>query len=121
MDWNELLQSVLMAVLPILATALTGWALAQMRLAWGKFEATKPELAKYLEMAAGFAVDAAEQMKLADLITDKKAYALGVAEDWLALKGIKIDLHLIEAAIEAAVLAANQRQLELESLVISRG
>jgi len=108
MDWNELLQGVLMQVLPFLAVALTGWALAQMRLAWGKFEATKPDVAYFLEQAGRFAVDAAEQMGLVGLIDEKKTYALQIAEDWMALKGVKVDLHLIEAAIEAAVLEANQ-------------
>ena len=121
MDWSILLQKVLEVILPFLATALTGWALAQMRLAWGKFEATKPEIAYYLEAAAQFAVAAAEQMGLAELIDDKKSYALQIAEDWLALKGLKIDLHLLEAAIEAAVLAANIRKEKSDSLIESRG
>ena len=110
MDWSDLLQKVLEVVLPFLATALTGWAYAQMKLAWGKFQNTKPDIARFLEVAADFAVAAAEQMNLAGLIDDKKSYALQVAEDWLALKGLKIDLHLLEAAIEAAVLAANQEK-----------
>ena len=107
MEWSELLQKILEAILPILATALTGWALAQARLAWGKFAETKPDVAHFLAQAAAFGVGAAEQMGLAELIDDKKSYALQIAEDWLALKGIKVDLHLLDAAIEKAVGDAN--------------
>ena len=37
------------------------------------------------------------------MIKDKKVYAFDIAERWLELHGIKIDLDLIDAAIEAAV------------------
>ena len=107
MDWSELLQKILEAILPILATALTGWLVAQARLAWGRFAETKPDIARILAQAADFGVGAAEQMGLAGFIDDKKSYALQIAEDWLALKGIKIDLHLLDAAIEKAVGDAN--------------
>jgi len=56
-----------------------------------------------LEEAAVFAVMAAEQAGAAELIKDKKVYAFDIAERWLELRGIKIDLDLIDAAIEAAV------------------
>jgi len=103
MDWSKILETVLLAVLPLLATALTGWILARIGVEWQKFKNAKPDIADLLARGAMFAVQAAEQMGLAKLIDDKKTYALQIAEDWLLLKGVKIDLHLIEAAIEKAV------------------
>jgi len=103
MDWSKILESVLLVVLPILATALTTWVLAKIGVEWQRFKNAKPDIADLLARGALFAVQAAEQMGLAKLIDDKKTYALQIAEDWLLLKGVKIDLHLIEAAIEKAV------------------
>jgi hypothetical protein len=40
---------------------------------------------------------------MAGYVEDKKTYALHIAERWLAAKGLRIDLELIDAAIEAAV------------------
>jgi precorrin isomerase len=56
-----------------------------------------------LEWVARTAVYAAEQAGAADLIEDKKDYAIEVAEMWLESKRLPIDIEMIEAAIEAAV------------------
>ena len=114
MDWSKILESVLVYVLPILAAALTTWVLAKVKVEWENFKRLKPNLANLLEQGAMFAVVAAEQMGIAKLIDDKKTYALQIAEDWLLLKGVKIDLHLIEAAIEKAVLEL--RKVGVENL-----
>jgi len=104
MDWSNLLQSILEAILPILATALTGWLVAQTRLAWGKFEDNKPDLAWTLEEAARMAVKAAEQLGLNDAIDDKLSYAVDIVERYLQTKKLNVDIELILAAIEKAVL-----------------
>jgi hypothetical protein len=99
-------EQVLLAVLPLLAVALAGWLVAQGKLAWVRAKEYAPNLMGALAEAAAFAVQAAEQSKLAGLIVDKKAEALTVAELYLQSLGFKVDLHLIDAAIEKAVFEA---------------
>jgi hypothetical protein len=103
----ELLQKigeqVLLNVAPILAVALLGWLFAQGKLAWARAKAYAPDWAEAVESAADLAVKAAEQSKLAGLIESKKDYALEIAEQWLKARGVKVDLHLLDAAIEKAV------------------
>jgi len=57
-----------------------------------------------IEEAAVFAVQAAEQAGAAELIKDKKEYAIQIAEAWLEANHITTDIDLIDAAIEKAVL-----------------
>lgn len=101
--WSEFLQSLLIAILPVLASMLVAVLGAQFKLLWAKAKSYNPDMTDMLEWAARIAVHAAEQAGAAELITDKKAYALDVAEKWLATKGLQIDLDLLDAAIEAAV------------------
>jgi uncharacterized metal-binding protein len=103
MDWNKLAQDLLTLVLPLVAVALVGWLGTQAKLVLAKAKNYAPDLFTALEEAAIIAVKAAEQSKLAGLIDDKKAYALTIAENFLETKGLKVDLHLIDAAIEKAV------------------
>lgn len=103
----------LTALAPVLATLVATWLVAKLRVAWAEFKEFQPDVAFHLEQAAEFAVYAAEQAKVGKLIEDKKVYALGVAEKYLAAKGFTVDLDLIAAAIEAAVLQEfNQPQLK---------
>lgn len=100
---SALLQNTLMLlIVPLMASGIV-WLFAQGRLAWQKFAAEKPDLARELTWAAGQAVKAAEQAGIGGLIADKKKYAIDFVEKLLAMKGIVIDLDPIEAAIEAAV------------------
>lgn len=110
--WTQLLSDILAALLPILVTAAIG-ALAT----WGKAQLARaksyaPDVFDQVTYIADRAVHAAEQAGAAKLITDKKAYALEIAEGWLAKQNIKIDLHLIDAAIEAAVWREINRDAE---------
>lgn len=108
MDWNAILSSVLQAVLivllPPLVVAAVKWILAQANLLVARVREWQPDLVDMVEQAANFAVKAAEQAGIGGLAEDKKKYALEVAEKWLAAKGWPIDLDLIDAAIEKAVL-----------------
>jgi hypothetical protein len=90
----------LLPVVVVFALAYLGKAFVQL---WSEFKFNAPDAANSLERAAEMAVRAAEQAGAANIIDDKKAYALEVAEKWLALRGLRIDLDLIAAAIEAAV------------------
>jgi LL-H family phage holin len=57
-----------------------------------------------LESLASVAVKAAEQAKLAELITDKKTFAVNFISDYLESQGMKFDVKSIAGAVEAAVL-----------------
>ena len=101
--WSALLQNLIVAFVPVLATALTGLLVAQIKLIWAKAKAARPDVIDTLEWAARTAVAAAEQAGAAQLIDDKKEYAMSVADAWLRAKGLDLDLDMISAAVEAAV------------------
>jgi hypothetical protein len=109
MEWSDVLskfvETFLVALVPILVPILAAFVLALVRQTWQKFKSTQSESNIYLlTTIAAIAVKAAEQSKLTGLVTDKKNYAVKVATDYLKSHHITIDLSLIEAAIEAAVL-----------------
>lgn len=97
---SELLQSLLLAFL----VPLAGFA-AQSIISWGK--AKRAEMDKshqeLLNGAVRVAVFAAEQVYGATKGEEKKAYALKVAEQWLAKNNVTLDLDTLDVAIEAAV------------------
>lgn len=99
--WSKILEQVLLAALPILAAAVVGWILQSIREGWARLDDRKREM---IAEAVKVAVYAAEQAGAAGLIEGKKEYALEIAEKWLASKGINLNIDLLDAAIEAAVL-----------------
>lgn len=106
---SAVLQSVLGYVLPLLAVSLTGLVVAKIRETWRRIEMKQPDLTYEVMKVTRLAIAAAEQAGAANLINDKKKYALNIAEKWLSDAGIKIDLDLISAAIEAAIFAEFNR------------
>ena len=100
---SALLQNLILAFAPVLASLITAWLIAQIKLVWQKAQNARPDLMDQLEWAARTAVSAAEQAGAAKLIEDKREYAIGVAGMWLNSKGLNVDIEMIEAAIEAAV------------------
>lgn len=117
MQWDVVLSSVLQAVLivllPPLVAAAVKWLLARAAMAMESVRISRPELAELIEKAADFAVKAAEQAGIAELIEDKKKYALEVAEKWLESYKVTVDLELLSAAIEKSVLELfNSKQAE---------
>ena len=100
---SAVLQKLLEYFLPILAVALVGFLAAKIKYFLAESKAWNPKITSLLEEAAVFAVMAAEQAGAAKLIESKKEYAFDIAERWLELRGVHIDLDLIDAAIEAAV------------------
>lgn len=100
---SDFLQRLALAVIPILAVVLVPLIIAQTRKLWAQAKDANGDIAYAVEQAALLAVKAAEQSGIAGQVADKKAYALTVAEGWLKAQGITVDLHLIDAAIEAAV------------------
>lgn len=106
--WLELLseigEQVLLALSPIIAGMIAAWLGGLIKGAWARaHQIVGEEWAWALDSAASMAVRAAEQLELAGLIKDKKDYAVATAQAYLDQRGIKVDLSLIEAAIEEAV------------------
>jgi hypothetical protein len=108
MEWmpilSKVLEAVLIAVLPPLAVALVGLVVSLVRKWWIEAKLYAPKITDLIEDAARLAVRAAEQAGAAQLIEDKKQYAIEIAEKWLEARGLTVDIDLLDAAIEAAVL-----------------
>lgn len=107
-DWNvilsQVLQAVLIVVLPPIAVFIVKFLQAKIAMLWEEAKAWSPTITQLVEQAARFAVVAAEQAGASQLIQDKKAYAIDVATDWLLEHGVDVNLELVSAAIEKAVL-----------------
>jgi len=100
---NAFLQSLLQAILPVLAGIAAAWLIAQIRIGLAKLKESHPDEYYWLDWLAITVVNAAEQAKLSGLIQDKKHYAIEVMEAYLAKYGIELDIVVIEAAIESAI------------------
>ncbi len=100
----SVLNAVLMAALPALAVTLVGMGAAWARKTWAEFRAREPKLADQVAFYARIAVEAAEQAGAAKLVSDKKTYALMIAQIWLEKNGLGgVDTDLIAAEIERQV------------------
>ena len=98
--WSGILQQVLSITLPPLAVALVALVIAWIR----KVEkGLSADVMDSINLAVMMAVNAAEQAGAAQLIADKKEYALDLAQQYLAKQGIKLDLSLLDGMIESAV------------------
>jgi len=100
---GKFLELAALALLPVLAAFIAGYLRVKGKEILADLENRWPEQLSVVSFVVKQVVLAAEQAGAAGLIDDKKAYALGVATDWLAGLGLDIDLDVIEAAIEAAV------------------
>ena len=95
---------VLVIVLPFLATAATGWLVAQVKLKLAEFKENKYGIVAYaLESAVNMAVSASEQQFNSGEGRAKKDAAVTLATAYLEARGVKLDVALIEGAVESAV------------------
>ena len=102
---SKFAQEFLSIVLPVLASLLAGLVIAWIKKVIEQVKAKMDERFIWLlDEAVRVAVLSAEQVNLAGFIEDKKDYAIGVAEKWLAERGYKIDLGVLADRIEAAVM-----------------
>ena len=117
---SKILQAVLEAALPILAAAVAGWAVGKAIEIFKKIRDKNPELYEILKVVCREAVTAAEQVYGGEHGREKLQYAINVVEKYLAAKGIKLDLDIIVAYIEAAVKDMNDYgtpyEYEIENL-----
>jgi len=97
---SGLVQKILEAVLPVLA-------LQHVALLFTAFQNQRAKLTEtqkfILDQGIEIAVLAAEKVWGAGNGKEKKAYALEVAQKWVASRGLKLDLVTLDAQIEAAV------------------
>jgi hypothetical protein len=101
---SDFLNTLLLALAPVAATALAGWLITLWKKATTDLQTKHSQLYEQILWFAGIAVRAAEQAGLAYIIEDKKTFAIDYLET-LVSKYLKIDLELDEAAniIETAV------------------
>ena len=104
---NKILQAILEASLPILITALAAWMIGKTAEIFGKIKKKSPDVYECLVKIATVAVHSAEQLIGSKKGQEKKEYAKTIIEKYLSSRGIKLDLDLIEAAIESAVYNMN--------------
>lgn len=97
----QLLQLVLEALLPVLAVMAIKWVQVLIKNGIAKLE---PNVQDILNEGVRIAVLAAEQMGLSQQLQEKKAFALEMAQLYLAEHGVELDIEVIAAAIEAAVM-----------------
>ena len=101
------LETLLTWVLPPLVVVILVKIAEVAVSAWQSAQVNRPELAAVLTEAARLAVLAAEQngltAKLKDQLYDKKTEAIRYVESYLAAQGIKLNLAVFDAAIDAAV------------------
>ena len=100
----KFLEQFLLAMIPVFVPILGALLIPKAIRAWQVVKEKSGIEPWVLDEIVRMAVQAAEQAKVAGYIDDKKGYAIDVASLWLKSKGIKLDLGLIDAAIEAAVL-----------------
>jgi hypothetical protein len=119
MDLNyisELLQAILLAILPVLAVAGVRWLLGEVSVAKAKLT---NEQQAFLANAVKVAVLAAEQFglvaRIRDTYFDKRNFAIQYVTDALRQAGMTVNVAEITAQIEAAVLDEFNRDRYLEN------
>jgi LL-H family phage holin len=92
----------------ILLTVITGLVTVASRTIFGWLKAnTSTKQFELLQEIAAVAVRASEQGAIGGFVTDRKATAINIVNEQLKAAGVKnISAEQIEAAIEAAVIAA---------------
>ena len=112
-DWNvllgELVTQILRVLIPVLVALIAKWAIELYEL----IKANQPDLGKILQTAVNTAVIATEQMMETEDGKAKKEYAIASVQDYLAQKGIVIDVSVIEDAIEATVYSLHRENFFL--------
>lgn len=115
---SEVLQTLILALIPVLVPVLVSIAIIYWRKAkveiqakLSEIHAKAPVVYEALMIAARIAVEAAEQLALSGKIQEKKQFAIDFVENLLAQQGIKMDLDIISAAIESALLQTINKPL----------
>ena len=112
-DWSlilgELMTQFLRVLIPVLVALVAKWAIQLYQ----EIKQNQPDFAKVLQAAVNTAVIAAEQMMETESGKKKKEYAIASVQDFLAQKGMVIDVSVIEDAIEATVYSLHRENFFL--------
>jgi len=97
----SMLNALLFAAVPVLVVAGIVAMVMFARRQAAQLKAEQPALYEQIAIYARIAVEAAQQAGIAQIITDKKKYAVEVAQGWLDQVGLHgIDVKLIAAEVE---------------------
>lgn len=112
-NWNiitgELVTAALKILLPVYVSLILKWAMEL----WLKIKESRPDLAEILTYAARTAVFAAEQVLGGGHGDEKKQYAIEFMQNYLAERGLSVNVDVIISAIESAVwVYFNQFKME---------
>lgn len=113
MNWNEILgelmTQLLRVLIPVLVALIAKWAIQL----YEEIKKNQPDFAQVLQTAVNIAVMSAEQMLQTEDGRKKKEYAIASVQDYLAQKGMMIDVGVIEDAIEATVYSLHRENFFL--------
>ena len=100
----KFIEQFILALIPLLVPLLGAWLLPKAINAWKELKLKSGIDPALIDAIAKMAVQAAEQAGLNGWAEDKKAWAIDKAVEFLKSKGIKIDLAILDTAIESAVM-----------------
>lgn len=112
-DWKvvlgEVMTQVMRVVIPVCVVLIIKWGIQLFEL----IKKNQPDFAAVLQVAVNNAVIAAEQKLFTEEGKKKKEYAIHSVQDFLAQKGMMVDVGVIEDAIEAAVYTMHRENFFL--------
>lgn len=112
-DWKLILgdamTQLLRVLIPVCVALIAKWAIQ----VYQEIKKSQPDFAQVLQTAVNIAVMAAEQMLETEEGQKKKEYAIASVQDYLAQKGMIIDVSVIEDAIEATVYSLHRENFFL--------
>ena len=112
---NLFLQIVIVPLLGVVAGFVIAWLKKKIEVAKASLDASTQ---KIIDDTVKAMVLAAEQVHLVDKLIVKKDYALEQAANYLAAKGIPVDLDKLSNLIEAEVMAQFNQDAIVERKVI---
>ena len=112
-NWNviigEAVTQILRVVIPVCVALIAKWAIQLYQ----QIKKEQPDFGQVLQTAVNIAVMSAEQMMQTEEGQKKKEYAIASVQDYLAQKGMVIDVSVIEDAIEATVYSLHRENFFL--------
>ena len=108
----KFVEQFILALIPLIVPLLGAWLLPKAINAWKELKLKSGIDPALIDAIAKMAVQAAEQAGLNGWAEDKKAWAIDKAVEFLKSKGIKIDLAILDTAIESAVMELFNNKVE---------
>ena len=112
-NWNviigEAMTQLLRVIIPVCVALIAKWAIQLYQ----QIKKDQPDFGQVLQTAVNIAVMSAEQMMQTEEGQKKKEYAIASVQDYLAQKGMMIDVSVIEDAIEATVYSLHRENFFL--------